>query len=101
MRLSAGLALLLLLAQPGRADIAVASPSDLPRYHRARRLQTVPYQLFSRALTPLFQSSGAVGPLIRRTLFAPLSQAPGLAGIAAHLLTGTFRLGRTRPELRP
>lgn len=79
----------------------VASPSDLPRYHRARRLQTGPYQLFSRALTPLFQSSGAVGPLIRRTLFAPLSQAPGLAGIAAHLLTGTFRLGRTRPELRP
>ena len=29
MRLSAGLALLLLLAQPGRADIAVASPADL------------------------------------------------------------------------
>ncbi|WP_293675990.1 NAD(P)/FAD-dependent oxidoreductase [uncultured Phenylobacterium sp.] len=79
----------------------VASPADLPRYQRARRRQTGPYQLFSRTLTPLFQSAGPWGPFVRNTLFAPLSQAPGLDRIAAHVLTGTFRLDRTPPDLRP
>ena len=79
----------------------VAEPCDLPAYQRARRLQTGPYQLFSRALTPLFQSAGPVGPFVRNWLFAPFSQAPGLDRIAAATLTGTFRLGPTPWELRP
>lgn len=79
----------------------VAEPSDLPAYQRARRLQTGPYQLFSRALTPLFQSAGPVGPFVRDMLFAPLSQAPGLDRLAAAALTGTLRLGPTPWELRP
>lgn len=79
----------------------VKGPADLPAYQRARRLQTGPYQLFSRALTPLFQSAGPVGPLVRNWLFAPLSQAPGLDRIAAATLTGGFRLGPTPIELRP
>ena len=79
----------------------VQGPSDLPAYQRARRRQTGPYQLFSRALTPLFQSVGPVGPFVRNWLFAPFSQAPGLDRIAAAALTGTFRLGATPPDLRP
>ncbi|PZQ61393.1 MAG: hypothetical protein DI570_12650 [Phenylobacterium zucineum] len=79
----------------------VEGPGDLPRYQRARRLQTGPYQLFSRALTPLFQSAGPVGPWVRDTLFAPLAQAPLLDRIAATTLTGMFRLGPTPRELRP
>lgn len=79
----------------------VQAPADLPAYQRARRRQTGPYQLFSRALTPLFQSAGPVGPWVRNWLFAPLSQAPGLNRIAAATLTGTFRFGTTPPELRP
>lgn len=79
----------------------VERPADLPAYQRARRLQTGPYQLFSRALTPLFQSAGPFGPFARNWLFAPLSQAPGLDRIAAATLTGMFRLGSTPPELRP
>ena len=79
----------------------VERPRDLPAYQRARRLQTAPYQLFSRALTPLFQSAGPVGPWVRSALFAPLAQAPVLDRIAAATLTGMFRLGSTPPELRP
>lgn len=79
----------------------VEGPADLPGYQRARRRQTGPYQLFSRALTPLFQSAGPVGPFVRNWLFAPFSQAPGLDRIAAAALTGTFRLGPTPPDLRP
>jgi 2-polyprenyl-6-methoxyphenol hydroxylase-like FAD-dependent oxidoreductase len=79
----------------------VESAADLPAYQRARRLQTGPYQLFSRALTPLFQSAGPIGPFVRNWLFAPFSQAPVLDRIAAATLTGTFRLGPTPPELRP
>lgn len=78
----------------------VECAADLPAYQRARRLQTGPYQIFSRALTPLFQSAGPVGPFVRNWLFAPFSQAPGLDRIAAATLTGMFRLGSTPPELR-
>lgn len=81
--------------------VRVQHPGDLPAYQRARRRQTGPYQLFSRALTPLFQSSGPIGPLVRNALFAPLSQAPVLDRIAAAALAGTFRLGSTPADLRP
>lgn len=79
----------------------VERPADLPRYQRARRRQTAPYQLASRMLTPLFQSHGPLGPCVRRLVFAPLSQAPLLDRIAATVLTGTLRIGPTPRELRP
>lgn len=79
----------------------VDAPAKLGAYQRARRLQTAPYQLMSRALTPLFQSHGWLGPVVRRWLFAPLAQAPGLRRIAATVLTGVFRLGPTPAKLRP
>ena len=77
------------------------SPPQLFGYQLARRLQTAPYQLASRALTPLFQSKGWIGPLIRAWLFAPLAQAPGLRRIAALFLTGVFRFGPTPKVLKP
>ncbi len=79
----------------------VEAPARLASYQRARRLQTAPYQLMSRMLTPLFQSHGWLGPTIRRWLFAPLAQAPGFRKIAAIVLTGVFRLGSTPVNLRP
>jgi len=79
----------------------VDAPRRLRAYQARRRRQTGPYQLMSRALTPLFQSHGAFGPWIRRWLFAPFSQAPVLRRIAAHVLVGAFRFGRTPPALRP
>jgi 2-polyprenyl-6-methoxyphenol hydroxylase-like FAD-dependent oxidoreductase len=79
----------------------VEAPSRLVAYQRARRLQTGPYQLLSRLLTPLFQSRGWFWPRVRNWLFAPLSQAPGLRWHSAHVLTGTFRFARTPKRLRP
>jgi 2-polyprenyl-6-methoxyphenol hydroxylase-like FAD-dependent oxidoreductase len=79
----------------------VDRPARAAGFQARRRLQTGPYQLFSRLLTPLFQSGGRLGPWVRRWLFAPLAQAPGLNRIAAAVLTGVFRLGPTPPELRP
>jgi 2-polyprenyl-6-methoxyphenol hydroxylase-like FAD-dependent oxidoreductase len=79
----------------------VERPRGLSAYQRARRLQTAPYQFMSRALTPLFQSHGPLGPWVRRWLFAPLAQAPLLKRIAATVLTGVFRLGPTPAKLRP
>ncbi|WP_304175637.1 NAD(P)/FAD-dependent oxidoreductase [Phenylobacterium aquaticum] len=74
---------------------------SLTRFQAGRRRQTEPYQLASRALTPLFQSSGRLGPWVRDQLFAPLSKVPGLRRISATVLTGMLRLGRTPPNLRP
>jgi 2-polyprenyl-6-methoxyphenol hydroxylase-like FAD-dependent oxidoreductase len=79
----------------------VPSPTRIAGYQRARRLQTGPYQLLSRLLTPLFQSSSAFWSWFRTYIFAPLSQAPVLRGHAAHVLAGLFRLGPTPPKLRP
>lgn len=79
----------------------VDTPVRVAGYQRARRLQTGPYQFLSRLLTPLFQSSGRFWPWFRTWVFAPLSQAPGLRGHAAHVLTGVFRLGPTPPSLKP
>jgi 2-polyprenyl-6-methoxyphenol hydroxylase-like FAD-dependent oxidoreductase len=79
----------------------VDRPSRIAGFQFQRRLHTSPYQVFSRLLTPLFQSGGRVGPWVRRWLFAPLAQAPGLNRVAATVLTGGFRLGPTPRELRP
>lgn len=74
---------------------------SLARFQASRRRQTGIYQLASRALTPLFQSGGRLGPMVRDLLFTPLSGAPGLRWLSALVLTGVLRLGRTPPSLRP
>lgn len=74
---------------------------SLGRYQLSRRLHTAPYQIASRGLTPLFQSSGRLGPFVRNFLFAPLSQWPGIRRLAATVLTGMFRLGPYPRDLRP
>jgi 2-polyprenyl-6-methoxyphenol hydroxylase-like FAD-dependent oxidoreductase len=79
----------------------VERPAQVAGYQFARRLQTSPYQVLSRLLTPLFQSRSRFWPWFRTFIFAPLSQAPGLRGHAARVLTGVFRLGPTPPDLRP
>ena len=48
-----------------------------------------------------FQSGGWLGPLVRDAVFTPMSKAPGGRQIAARVLTGTLRLGRTPKALRP
>lgn len=79
----------------------VQRPTQVAGYQLARRLQTGPYQVLSRLLTPLFQSRSHFWAWFRTFVFAPLSQAPGLRGHAARVLTGVFRLGPTPPDLRP
>lgn len=74
---------------------------SLARFQAARRRQTGVYQLASRALTPLFQSGGRIGPLVRDWLFAPAARLPLVRGIAARVLTGVFRLGPTPRSLAP
>ncbi len=70
-------------------------------YQAARRRHAGLYQFISRWLTPLFQSEGRLGALIRDLAFTPLSKAPGGRYLAARVLTGTLRLGRTPRSLRP
>ena len=70
-------------------------------FQASRRRHAGLYQLMSRWLTPLFQSGGWLGPLVRDVLFTPISKAPGGRQIAARVLTGTLRIGRTPPNLRP
>jgi 2-polyprenyl-6-methoxyphenol hydroxylase-like FAD-dependent oxidoreductase len=78
----------------------IEAPSRVAAYQWARRRQAGPYQLLSWLLTPLFQSRGRFWAWVRNWIFAPLSQAPGLRGHAAHVLAGMFRLGRTPKDLR-
>lgn len=70
-------------------------------FQAARRRHAGLYQFISRRLTPLFQSSGWIGPLVRDLVFTPLSKAPGGRYLGARVLTGTLRLGRTPRSLRP
>jgi 2-polyprenyl-6-methoxyphenol hydroxylase-like FAD-dependent oxidoreductase len=74
---------------------------SLAQFQARRRRQTGVYQLASRGLTPLFQSGGWLGPLVRDLLFTPLARAPGLRWLSALVLTGVLRLGRTPRSLRP
>ena len=74
---------------------------SLGGFQAARRRHTGFYQFASRWLTPLFQSAGPVWPWVRDYLFTPLSRAPGGRWLAALVLTGMLRLGRTPPDLRP
>lgn len=70
-------------------------------YQAARRRHAGLYQFISRWLTPLFQSAGWLGPFVRDWVFTPGSKAPGARQVAAFVLTGTLRLGRTPKALRP
>ncbi|MDO9430881.1 MAG: NAD(P)/FAD-dependent oxidoreductase [Phenylobacterium sp.] len=70
-------------------------------YQLARRRHAGLYQFISRWLTPLFQSDGWLGPFVRDWIFTPGSKAPGARQVAALVLTGTLRLGRTPKVLRP
>lgn len=70
-------------------------------YQAVRRRHAGVYQFISRWLTPLFQSGGWLGPFVRDWFFTPGSKAPGARRVAAFVLTGTLRLGRTPKALRP
>ena len=70
-------------------------------FQASRRRHTGLYQFMSRWLTPMFQSGGWLGPFVRDAFFTPMSKAPGGRQVAARVLTGTLRLGRTPKALRP
>jgi 2-polyprenyl-6-methoxyphenol hydroxylase-like FAD-dependent oxidoreductase len=70
-------------------------------FQASRRRHAGLYQFMSRWLTPMFQSGGWLGPFVRDVFFTPMSKAPGGRQMAARVLTGTLRLGRTPKALRP
>lgn len=70
-------------------------------FQASRRRHAGLYQFMSRWLTPMFQSGGWLGPFVRDAFFTPMSKAPGGRQVAARVLTGTLRLGRTPKALRP
>ncbi|CAN7162716.1 FAD-dependent monooxygenase [Phenylobacterium sp. LjRoot164] len=86
-------------------ELAERLGDDVPRsvrgFQASRRRHAGLYQFMSRWLTPMFQSSGWLGPFVRDLVFTPMSKAPGGHQIAARVLTGTLRLGRTPKALRP
>ncbi|MBP7700981.1 MAG: FAD-dependent monooxygenase [Phenylobacterium sp.] len=86
-------------------ELAERLGEDAPRsvrgFQAARRRHAGLYQFMSRWLTPMFQSGGWLGPLVRDAVFTPMSKAPGGRQMAARVLTGTLRLGRTPKALRP
>lgn len=86
-------------------ELAERLTEDAPRsvrgFQASRRRHAGLYQFMSRWLTPLFQSGGRLGPFVRDVVFTPMSKAPGGRHMAARVLTGTLRLGRTPKALRP
>ncbi|MBA4012859.1 MAG: FAD-dependent monooxygenase [Phenylobacterium sp.] len=86
-------------------ELAERLDDDVPRsvrgFQASRRRHAGLYQFMSRWLTPMFQSGGWLGPFVRDAFFTPMSKAPGGRQIAARVLTGTLRLGRTPKALRP
>lgn len=79
---------------------AAAVPAALARYSRQRRRHLHYYQHASRWITPLFQSSGRVAPVLRDTLlaasrwvpYARAQSAAALAGVKTGWLAGRLRL---------
>jgi 2-polyprenyl-6-methoxyphenol hydroxylase-like FAD-dependent oxidoreductase len=61
----------------------------LPRYAAERRRHVGIYQLWSRWLTPLFQSDHETVARLRDLLFLPLSRLPGSRGQSLSVLSGT------------
>jgi 2-polyprenyl-6-methoxyphenol hydroxylase-like FAD-dependent oxidoreductase len=68
-------------------DISTA----LARYAAARRAHVRIYHLWSRWLTPLFQSERDGWARVRDLVFHPLSRLPGARGQMLRVLTGTRR----------
>ena len=66
-------------------------PAALAAYVAARRDHIRAYHLWSRWLTPLFQSDHDVVAWVRDLVFHPLSRLPGSRGQALRILTGTRR----------
>lgn len=76
-------------------------PVSLGRFQAERRRHTTLYQLLSRALTPLYQSSGRFWSAVRDWVYAPVSMWPGVRRLGAHFLVGAVRLGRWPADLKP
>lgn len=64
-------------------------PAALTRLVAARRDHIRAYHLWSRWLTPLFQSDRDAVAWLRDRVFHPLSRVPGSRGQALRILTGT------------
>lgn len=74
-------------------------PSALARFERMRRPHIRYYQLFSRALTPAFQSDSRVMGWLRDTFLGPLGRMPGIRHVMRTTLSGVrkFPLGLWKP----
>lgn len=59
-----------------------------PRYAAARRRHVAVYQVCSRFLTPLYQSSSIMLPILRDYLFAPAAGIPPAPRVIARLVSG-------------
>ncbi len=70
---------------------APSLPDALARYERERRAHVGIYHLWSRWLTPLFQSDHDTIAWCRDRIFHRLSRMPGSRGQALRILTGTRR----------
>jgi 2-polyprenyl-6-methoxyphenol hydroxylase-like FAD-dependent oxidoreductase len=69
-------------------------PTALQSYSRTRKMHLQCYQAASKWLTPMFQSSGVLMPMLRNVSFWPGSRLPGSSRLAATLLTGNLFLKR-------
>ena len=58
------------------------------RYAAMRRRHVATYQIFSRFLTPLYQSSAGLPPLLRDYVFAPAAALPPMPHLIARLVSG-------------
>ena len=77
------------LAEALRGPVPLAQA--LASYQRRRRAHVWVYQLWSRWLTPLFQSDRDLVARIRDASFLPLGRMPGGRGQMLRVLTGTRR----------
>ncbi|MEM9739354.1 MAG: NAD(P)/FAD-dependent oxidoreductase [Pseudomonadota bacterium] len=77
------------------SDLATA----LERFTRLRTLHVRLYQTMSFLFTPVYQSRGAVLPVLRDWIAAPLSRVPPAPTILAALVSGAFGSPLKRLEL--
>lgn len=77
------------LAQALRREASLDAALDA--YQRERRAHVWIYQLWSRWLTPLFQSGHDTAAKLRDAAFLPLGRMPGGRGQMLRVLTGTRR----------
>ncbi len=72
------------LAQAGDVEAA------LEAYAKARRWHVRIFQALSLALTPFYQSDGAMLPFFRDRLVATIAKVPPLPGVLASMVAGTL-----------